>query len=106
MALPRPAKPTAFLADLRAFLGGQHRFKLLFGVLAVAMPLLILYGFNRDAHTNIMPGRQITYIQDWPADRSDAEIIAQQKIDQKAREAAEAEKRAAYQRLANQLGIK
>lgn len=106
MAFPRPAKPHALWADLKALLLEGQRHKLLFGAMSIAMPALILFAFNKDARTNILPGRSITYIQSWPADRSDAEIIAQQKIDQKKKEAADAERRAQYQRLANQLGIK
>ena len=105
MVFPRPSKPRAVWTDLKAFLGGPQRHKLLFGVLAIMMPGIIVLGFITDARTNILPGRSITYIQSWPADRSDAEIIAQQKIDQKKKEAADLERRRSYQRLAKQLGI-
>lgn len=105
MAFPRPSRPRALWADLTAFLREGQRHKLLFGAMSIAMPALILLGFNKDARTNILPGKSITYIQSWPADRSDADIVAQQKIDQKKKEAADAERRASYQRLADQLGI-
>ena len=105
MPIPRPARPSALWADLRRFASGDQRHKLLIGIISLLMPALILYGFNRDARTNILPGRSITYIQSWPATRTDAEIVAQQKIDQVKREKQQAEKRAAYQRLAKQLGI-
>ena len=106
MAFPRPSKPRALWADLKAFLQGGQRHKLLFGAMAIAMPVIILIGFNKDARTNILPGKSVMYIQSWPADRSDEEIIAQQKIDQKKKEAALAERRAQYQRLAEDLGSK
>lgn len=104
MALPRPARPTALIADVRRFLadGGRHR--LLFGALAIAMPLLIIALFVRDAR-DLGPGRTITYVTQWPATRTDAEIVAQQKVDQKLKAKADAEKRAAYQRLQKELGI-
>jgi len=105
MALPRPSSPRAAWADLKAFLSGPQRHKLLFGLLSILMPAIIVAGFIFDARTNILPGRSITYIQSWPADRSDAEIIAQQKIDQKKKEAADRERQRSYQRLADQLGI-
>ncbi|MEH3107488.1 MAG: hypothetical protein PGN09_09445 [Sphingomonas fennica] len=105
MALPPLHRPKTLVADLRGFLGGEHRHKLLVGALAICMPAIIVYGFIRDGRTNILPGRSIIYVQNWRADRTDAEIIAQQKIDQKARDAAAAEKRASYQRLAKRLGI-
>ena len=69
------------------------------------MPGIIILGFITDARTNILPGRSIMYIQSWPADRSDAEIVAQQKIDQKKREAAMLERQRSYQRLEKQLGM-
>ncbi len=105
MALPPLHRPRTLLADLRGFLANENRHKLAVGALAIAMPAIIVYGFIRDGRTNIMPGRSIIYINSWPASRSDAEIIAQQNIDQKARDAAAAEKRAAYQRLARRLNI-
>ena len=105
MALPRPSSPRTAWYDLKAFFSGRQRHKLLFGLLAILMPAIIVYGFIRDGRTNILPGRSIMYIQSWPADRSDAEIIAQQKIDQKKREAAMLERQRSYQRLEKQLGM-
>jgi hypothetical protein len=106
MAFPRPAKPATLFTDLRAFLASDQRHKLLIGVLAILMPMLIVYMFVRDGRTNIYPtGPQITYVSDWQNSRTDGEIVAQQKVDQKIREKADAERRASYQRLAKQLGI-
>ena len=45
------------------------------------------------------------FLPSWPADRTDAEIVALQKVDQAKKEKRDAEKRASYQRLAKQLGI-
>jgi hypothetical protein len=105
MALPRPASPRIFLADLRRVLfdGGRH--KLFIAALAIMMPGIIVLGFITDARTNILPGRSIRYIQSWPADRSDEEIVAQQKIDQKLKEAVDAKKKADWQKLAKRLNI-
>ncbi|PTQ13348.1 hypothetical protein CLG96_04415 [Sphingomonas oleivorans] len=105
MALPRPSSPRALTKDLRLFLLGGGRHKILVAVAAILMPVIIVLGFIKDARTNILPGRSITYIQSWPANRSDEEIIAQQKIDQKKKEIADAKRRAEWQRLAKQLGM-
>jgi hypothetical protein len=106
MAFPRPAKPATLLADIRAFLKGDQRHKVLVALAAIIMPCLLVYLFVLDGRTNIYPtGPQITYVSDWTDARTDAEIIDQQKIDQKAKEKADAERRASYQRLAKQLGI-
>lgn len=100
--LPRPASPRALIADIRAMLrvGAERRVKLLVGALSIGMTSLIVTLFILESRYGILPeGPQITYAQDWAADRSDAEIIAQQKIDQKARDTFKAEKRAAFQRV-------
>lgn len=105
MALPRPSTPRAAWADLKAFLGQGGRHKLLIAIVSIMMPIIIIIGFVMDGKTNILPGKQVVYIQSWPANRTDAEIIAQQKIDQKKREAEQEARRQSYQRLADQLGI-
>ncbi len=68
------------------------------------MPVLITLGFLKDSHVD-PPPPEMMFLPSWPASRSDAEIIAQQKIDQVAKEKAQAERRAQYQRLQKQLGI-
>jgi hypothetical protein len=102
---PRPARPSTVIADLRAFAGGPQRHKLLFGFLAVLMPAIIIYGFYVDGRTGILPGKQFIYVADFSDSRTDAEIVASQKIDLKNKAIADAEKRAAYRRLADRLGI-
>lgn len=104
MAIPRPSKPSVLLRDLRAFLRGEQRYKLLFGLLSLLMPALLIAGFYVDSRRD-PPKREMYFLPSWPADRPDAEIIAQQKIDQKKKEAAQEAKRQEYQRLADKLGI-
>jgi len=101
---PRPASPRALIADLKAFFATRQRHQLLIGAVSVAMPALIVLGFYHDSHVE-PPKEEMYFLPSWPADRSDAEIIAQQKIDQKIKEKRQAEQRAGYQRLAKQLGI-
>lgn len=105
MPFPRPSSPKAVWRDLRQLIGAQQRHKLLFAALAVLMPAIIIWGFVLDGRTNIMPGRQIVYAQDWPLARTDDEIKALQKVDQVKREAALRERQQAYQRLEKNLGI-
>jgi hypothetical protein len=102
--LPRPASPRAFIADLRAIWSGDRRHKLIGLAVAVGMTSLIITGFIVEARHGILPeGQQITYAADYSSTRTDAEIIAQQKIDQRAKEAALAEKRRAFQKVDRQL---
>jgi hypothetical protein len=106
MALPRPASPRTFWADLKAFLAARDKQKLAIGLLAIMMPVIIVTGFILDTRTGIVSNRlKIVYVQSWPADRSDEEIRKQQVIDQKKRDAERLEKQRAYQRLAKNLGI-
>ena len=101
---PRPSSPRVVWHDLRTFLGRRERHQWLFAFLSILMPALIVLGLYLDSRTDPRPA-QIIYVQSWPENRSDAEIIALQKIDQKKREAQFAERRRQYRRLADQLGI-
>ena len=73
--------------------------------MAVIIPTVIIVGFYFDSQTNIMPGEQIIYVESWSASRTDEEIIAQQKIDQAARDKALAERQRQYKRLEKRLGM-
>ena len=103
MALPRPSSPLAAWRDLKAFLGQQERHKFVFAAIAVIIPMVIVAGFYVDA--NIKPEPQIIYVENWPADRTDDQIKAEQKIDQAKRDKAAAERRRQYQELEKRLGI-
>lgn len=105
MGFFRFVSPKHLVADTRAFIGNLSREQLIGGVAAILIPLGIVVAFYFDTRTNIMPGEQIIYVESWPADRSDEEIIARQKIDQQAREEAEAERRRQFEELADKLGI-
>ena len=104
--LPRPSSPRVLLRDLRMFMDGDRRHKLLFAALSVGITSLWVTGFIVESWWGVLPeGQQIVYAASWSNTRTDAEIIAQQKIDQKAREQAQAAKRAQFQKVAKQLGI-
>ena len=98
--LPRPASPRALLADLRTLAHGDRRYKLVAGAVAIGMTSLIVTGFILESRSGILPeGQQITYAAEFSSTRTDAEIIAQQKIDQRALDQAKAEKRRAFQKV-------
>ncbi len=103
MVFPRPSSPMAAWRDLKAFLGQQQRHKIVFGAIAIAMPCLIVFGFYVDS--DIKPEAQIIYVENWPADRTDAQIKAQQKIDQAKRDKERAERQRQYQELEKRLGL-
>lgn len=101
---PRPSKPSAVWADIKALLRHQERHKLLIALASIMMPAIIVTGFYVDSKMD-PPKAQIIYAQSWPASRTDAEIVKQNVADQKIRDALLAEKQRSYRKLADQLGI-
>lgn len=73
--------------------------------LAFLSTVIVIILFTVDSKINTAPGPQLIYVDSWSADRTDEEIIAQQKIDQEAKRAAELERQRQFQRLQEQLGI-
>ncbi|HVH38193.1 MAG TPA: hypothetical protein VM757_06365 [Sphingomicrobium sp.] len=102
---PRPVSPRAAFADLRAFLGHTSREQRIGAVLAVLATTIIVIEFFVDSKINTAPPPQIIYADSWNANRTDAEIIADQKKDQAEREAFAREKQRQFQELENKLGI-
>jgi hypothetical protein len=103
---PRPVSPKSAMSDLWSYFreNRPHKWPLL-GV-SVAMTWVIIWAFIVDANTNTMPTRnQIFYVQSWDANRSDAAIILQQKIDLAKREAAIEKKQKEMQGVADIFGI-
>jgi hypothetical protein len=96
---PRPAKPKALLADLRGLFAANRRHKLIFGAMAIGMTSLIITGFIVESRSGVLPPASTIYASDWSENRTDAEITAQQKIDQKEIEAAKAERRRQFQKV-------
>jgi hypothetical protein len=89
------------LADLRYFLRHREPHQVYIAMGAVALTALTIAAFVVDSRFEPDYHPDIVYVQQWPLSRTDAQIIAQQKIDYviKARRL-EAEKRAAAQRQA------
>lgn len=103
MPLPRPASPRALWADIRAFTSERRRHHWVALGFAIAIPLGIIFIFDLDGRTNIAPGPQLIYVESWPADRTDEQIKAEQKIDQAARDKFKKERQAEFQRIDNTL---
>jgi len=103
MALPRPASPRALIADIRAFASERRPHQWAALLLAVAQPIAIVIIFVLDGRTNIAPGAELVYLESWPATRTDAEIKAEQKKDQAARDKARKENQARFKKLDDTL---
>ena len=102
---PQPSSPREALKDLAAFMRQRSREQLIGGALAVLVTAIIVIEFLVDANIGTAPPAQIVEVELYPANRTDADIIADQKKEQAAREAAEKEKQRQFQRLEKRLGI-
>ncbi|HYD36401.1 MAG TPA: hypothetical protein VEA60_02240 [Allosphingosinicella sp.] len=103
MPLPRPASPRALWADIRTFTSERRPHQWVALALAIAMPVAIVLVFDLDGRTNLAPGPQLIYVESWPANRTDEQIRAEQKIDQAARDKARRERQEQFKRLDEKL---
>lgn len=84
--------PWIAFADLRNFFAARRRHELWFFACSAALTAGIILALIKDASQFKKPyERQIIYVEQWPATRTDAEIIADQKITQARRHAEQAE---------------
>lgn len=102
---PKPVGPRAAFADLRAFMRQRSREQVIGATLAVLVTAIIVIEFLVDSKINTAPPQQIVYAQSWNANRTDAEIISQQKVDQAKQDQAAKEKQRQFQKLEKQLGM-
>lgn len=106
----RFVSPILAASDLYQFLRKRRRHEVAFFILALSLTWGMFVLFMIDSKIDHPYKRDIIYVEQWRADRSDAEIAARLKKDAP-REAAEraeierqeAERRASYARLNNQL---
>lgn len=91
MALPRPVRPSAAIADLRAFLATRQKHQWGFAAASLFIPLYFVTLFILEAEEQEYKAPDIVFIQDYRGNRSDAQIKAQQVIDEKKRKADVAE---------------
>lgn len=102
---PRPVSPRAAWADLRAFIRHREREHWIAAALAILVTMIIIIEFLVDSKINTAPPPSIVYVEQWRADRTDAEIQADQKKFQAEREAAQKERQRQFQKLEKQLGM-
>ena len=102
---PQPSSPRDALKDLAAFMRQRSREQWLGGALALLVTAIIVIEFLVDANTGTAPPPQVVEVELYPANRTDADIIADQKKDQAKKEAAQKEKQRQFQKLEKQLHI-
>ncbi len=97
--------------DLRLFLSYRQPYELIFLALAIIVTAVVIAAFYVDSKIE-KPYKppEITYFESWPADRTDAQIKAQQAIDQAKKEklmaelkAKQEERKAEFKRLNDKL---
>ena len=93
---------------MAAFWRQRPRHQWIAAVLAVAMPIGIVTAFYIDSGTNLQPRRTVTIIENFPANRTDEQIRADQnrrqaEVDARARQRQEQFRR--VDETLNRLGI-
>lgn len=104
--LPRPVSPRSAFGDLWGYLSRRHPHRWPFLGLSAAITWVIIWAFVIDANTNTMPRQnQITYFKSWDADRTDAAVIMQQKLDLAEHEMRLRAKQKEMRKIADDFGI-
>jgi hypothetical protein len=102
---PHPSSPRAAFRDLLAVIRHSGRELRIGAALAFLVTAIIVIEFLVDSKFGTALPPQVVEVQLYPSNRTDAEIIADQKKDMAERLAAEKEKQRQYQRLENELGM-
>ncbi len=102
---PRPVGPRAALADLRAFMRQRSREQAIGASLAILVTIIIIIVFLVDSKVNTAPPPRVVWVESFPENRTDEQIIAEAKERQALRDEMVAERQRQFQRLQNQLGI-
>lgn len=102
---PRPVGPRAAWQDLKAFLRRRSREQTLGAIFALLATAAIVVAFYFDPMVNTAPPPQVIYVESFGPERTDADIIADQKKNQAAKEAAARARQRQFQELEDKLGI-
>lgn len=102
---PRPVGPLDALRDLRAFMRQRSREQVIGASLALLITAIILIQFMVDSTINTAPPAQVIYAESFEANRTDADIIADQQKDLAEKKAIQAERQRQFQKLENQFGL-
>jgi hypothetical protein len=102
---PSPSSPRAAFRDLVAFVRQREREHVIGAALAFLVTLIIVIEFVVDAKVGTAPPPQVVEVQLYPANRTDADIVADQKKDMADKQAAEKEQQREFQKLAKALHI-
>ena len=102
---PKPSTPAVALRDLAAFIRQRGREQVIGGALAFLVTLIIVIEFIVDAKIGTAPPPRVVEVQLYGSNRTDAQIIADQKKDMAQKQAAQKERQRQFQKLAKQFHI-
>lgn len=91
--------PVRATRDLRYFLQTRERYEWSFFALSIAVTSVVIWAFFYDSYAEKEYRPNIVYFKQWKLDRTDAEIVAQQKIDKPIRDAEIAAQKAREEKL-------
>ncbi len=103
--LPPMVGPRAALKDLTAFLKQRSREQVIAASLAMLVTIIIVIIFFVDSKINTAPPPQIVYVENYGPDRTDADIIRDQRQASEERRKAEEARRKEFQKLEEKFGI-
>ena len=102
---PSPSSPRAAVRDLAAFMRQRSREQVIGGALAFLVTAIIVIECVVDEKIGTAPPPQIVEVELYPSNRTDAQIIADQKKDMAERAAFEKEKQRQFQKLEKKFGM-
>jgi hypothetical protein len=102
---PRPSSPREAFRDLLSFLRQREREHVIGAALAILVTIIIVIEFVVDSKINTAPPPQVVEVELYPANRTDAQIVADQKKDAAAMAAAKKADQEQFKQLAKQLHI-
>ena len=102
---PKPSSPAGAISDLLAFMRQRSREQVIGASLALLVTAVIVIEFVVDSKSVSAPEPQLVEVDLYAANRTDADIRADQKKDQAAKEAARKADQQQFKQLAKQLGI-
>jgi hypothetical protein len=103
--LPPASSPRAAIKDLVAFIRRRDREQIWGMTMAVLVTTIILIIFAVDPKINTAPPPTVVYVEDFAANRTDADIKRDQLADAEVRRQQKEAKKRQFQELQDKLGI-
>ena len=100
---PRPSSPRTAFRDLTTFIRQREREHVIGASLAFLVTAIILIIFLVDPKVNTAPPEQVTWVELYPSNRTDAQIIADQKKDAAARAEFKRKKQEGFKKIDKDL---